>query len=72
MDLSKIPVGKNPPWELNVIIEVPLCGHPVMYEIDKESGAMFVDRFLHAAMSYPCNYGFVPNTCKRDEADCAA
>jgi inorganic pyrophosphatase len=49
------------PWELSVIIEVPLCGHPVKYEFDKDTCAMIVGRFLHAAMSYPCNYGFVPN-----------
>ncbi len=66
MDLNRIGVGKNPPWDLNVIIEVPLGGHPVKYEVDKESGAMFVDRFLHTAMHYPCNYGFVPHTLSED------
>lgn len=66
MDMSKISVGRNPPWEINVIIEVPLGGEPVKYEIDKESGAMFVDRFLHTAMRYPCNYGFVPHTLADD------
>ncbi len=66
MDLSKIPVGRNPPWELNVIIEVPLGGQPVKYEMDKDSGALFVDRFLHTAMTYPCNYGFVPHTLAAD------
>ena len=66
MDLNRIPVGSNPPWDLNVIIEVPLGGHPVKYEVDKESGAMFVDRFLHTAMHYPCNYGFVPHTLSED------
>ncbi len=66
MDLSKIPVGRNPPWELNVIIEVPLGGEPVKYEMDKDSGAMFVDRFLHTAMTYPCNYGFIPHTLAAD------
>ena len=66
MDLSKIAVGRNPPWEVNVIIEVPLGGEPVKYEIDKASGAMFVDRFLHTAMRYPCNYGFVPHTLAAD------
>ena len=66
MDLSKIPPGQNPPWDLNVVIEVPLGGEPVKYEMDKASGAMFVDRFLHTAMTYPCNYGFVPHTLAAD------
>src|SRR5918992_3446575 len=62
MDLSRIPVGENPPHEVNVIIEIPQGGAPVKYEIDKQSGAMFVDRFLHTAMFYPANYGFIPHT----------
>lgn len=66
MDITKIPVGKNPPWDLNVIIEVPLGGEPVKYELDKASGAMFVDRFLHTAMRYPTNYGFLPHTLAAD------
>ena len=66
MDLKKIPVGKNPPNDVNVVIEIPLKGDPVKYEVDKESGAMFVDRFLHTAMYYPCNYGFIPNTLSED------
>ena len=66
MDLSKIPPGVNPPWDLNVVIEVPLGGEPVKYELDKESGAIFVDRFLHTAMRYPCNYGFIPHTLAAD------
>ncbi|MGF1611599.1 MAG: inorganic diphosphatase [Kiloniellales bacterium] len=66
MDLSKVPVGRNPPWEVNVVIEVPLGGEPVKYEFDKASGAIFVDRFLHTAMRYPCNYGFVPHTLAAD------
>ncbi len=66
MDLSKIPIGHNPPWDVNVIIEVPLGGVPVKYEMDKASGAMFVDRFLHTAMHYPMNYGFVPHTMSDD------
>ena len=61
MDLKKVAVGQNPPWDVNVVIEVPLGSEPVKYELDKESGAMFVDRFLHTSMSYPCNYGFVPH-----------
>ncbi|HYD29869.1 MAG TPA: inorganic diphosphatase [Azospirillaceae bacterium] len=66
MDISKIPVGKNPPWDVNVIIEIPLHGEPVKYEVDKESGAMYVDRFLHTAMYYPANYGFIPHTVSGD------
>ncbi len=66
MDISKIPIGRNPPWEVNVIIEVPLGGEPVKYEMDKDSGAMFVDRFLHTSMRYPTNYGFIPHTLAAD------
>lgn len=66
MDLSKIAVGKNPPEEVNVIIEVPMGSSPVKYECDKDSGAIFVDRFLSTAMFYPCNYGFIPNTLSGD------
>ena len=66
MDLSKVPVGRNAPYELNVFIEIPMGGNPVKYELDKDSGAMFVDRFLHTAMYYPCNYGFIPHTLSDD------
>lgn len=66
MDMKLIPVGKNPPHEVNVIIEVPMGQHPVKYEFDKDSGALFVDRFVHTAMYYPCNYGFVPHTLSGD------
>lgn len=66
MNINAIPAGKNPPWDLNVVIEIPLGGEPVKYEVDKESGALFVDRFLHTAMYYPCNYGFVPHTLADD------
>ncbi len=66
MDISKIPVGENPPFDINVIIEVPLGGEPTKYEMDKDSGAMFVDRFLYTAMRYPCNYGFIPHTLSDD------
>src|SRR5262249_36997391 len=62
MDIASIPVGDNPPHEVNVIIEIPQGGAPVKYEIYKKSGAMFVDRFLHTAMFYPANYGFIPTT----------
>jgi len=66
MDLSHIKVGENPPHEVNVIIEIPQGGVPVKYEMDKASGAMFVDRFLHTAMFYPANYGFIPHTLSED------
>lgn len=66
MDLKKIQVGKNPPADINVIIENPVGGDPVKYELDKETGAMFVDRFLHTAMHYPGNYGFIPHTLSGD------
>ena len=66
MDLSKIPVGKDAPHDINVVIEIPLGGVPIKYEVDKDSGAMFVDRFLHTAMHYPVNYGFVPHTLSND------
>lgn len=66
MDFSKIPAGKNPPDEVYAIIENPKGGDPVKYEVDKDSGAMFVDRFLHTAMSYPGNYGFIPHTLSGD------
>ena len=66
MNIDAIPIGKNPPDDLNVIIEVPLGGEPIKYEIDKASGAMFVDRFLYTSMRYPCNYGFIPHTLSLD------
>ena len=59
MDISKIPTGSNPPAEINAVIEIPQGGVPVKYELDKGSGAVFVDRFLHTAMFYPGNYGFI-------------
>ena len=55
MDITKISAGQNPPDDLNVIVEVPLGGDPIKYEIDKASGAMFVDRYLYTEMRYPCN-----------------
>lgn len=66
MDIKKIPIGKKPPKDVNVIIEIPLRADPVKYEVDKESGAMYVDRFLHTAMHYPVNYGFIPHTLSDD------
>jgi len=68
MDISKISAGKDVPNDVNVIIEIPVGGVPVKYEVDKDSGALFVDRFLQTAMFYPCNYGFIPHT-KSDDGD---
>ncbi len=66
MNISKISAGSNVPEEINVIIEIPMNSDPVKYEFDKESGAIFVDRFMQTAMYYPCNYGFVPHTLSDD------
>lgn len=66
MLIDKIPVGENAPWDVNVIIEVPMGAEPIKYEMDKDSGALFVDRYLHTAMTYPCNYGFIPHTLSGD------
>ena len=62
MSLDKVPTGKKPPDDINVIIEIPLNGEPIKYEVDKDTGAIFVDRILGTSMYYPCNYGYVPNT----------
>ena len=66
MDIAKLPPGKNPPHEINVLIEVPLRSDPIKYEYDKESGFIFVDRYLYTTMFYPCNYGFIPQTLSLD------
>jgi inorganic pyrophosphatase len=66
MDISKIAIGRAPPFDVNAVIEIPQGGEPVKYELDKDSGAMFVDRFLHTAMFYPGNYGFIPHTLSED------
>ncbi len=70
MDVTKIPIGRNPPHDVHALIEIPLGGVPVKYELDKESGALFVDRFLHTAMFYPGNYGFIPQTLSADGDPC--
>jgi inorganic pyrophosphatase len=70
MDISRITSGKNPPKDIHAVIEIPLGGVPVKYEIDKKSGALFVDRFLHTAMFYPGNYGFIPHTLSADGDPC--
>jgi inorganic pyrophosphatase len=66
MRIDAITIGHNPPEDVNVIIEVPVGGQPIKYELDKEAGTLVVDRFLHTSMSYPGNYGFVPHTLSED------
>ena len=66
MRLDAIKIGNNPPYDINVVIEVPVGGEPIKYEMDKPSGALFVDRFLYTPMRYPGNYGFVPHTLSSD------
>ena len=70
MNLNAVSIGKNPPHDVNVIIEVPIGGEPIKYEMDKDSGALMVDRFLYTAMRYPGNYGFVPHTLSGDGDPC--
>ena len=70
MRLDAIPIGDNPPHEVNVVVEVPLGGEPIKYELDKASGTLFVDRFLYTAMRYPGNYGFIPHTLSDDGDPC--
>jgi inorganic pyrophosphatase len=70
MDVNRISSGRNPPKDVHVVVEIPLGGNPVKYEIDKASGALFVDRFLHTAMFYPGNYGFIPQTLSGDGDPC--
>jgi inorganic pyrophosphatase len=66
MQIDAIHIGNNPPDDVNVIIEVPIGGEPIKYEMDKASGTLVVDRFLHTPMRYPGNYGFVPHTLSDD------
>lgn len=66
MNLDRVGPGDNPPDEINVIIEIPLRGEPVKYELDKQTGALFVDRYLNTSMVYPCNYGYIPRTLALD------
>ncbi|PZU86456.1 MAG: inorganic diphosphatase [Shinella sp.] len=66
MRIDAIAIGKNPPEDVNVIIEVPVGGQPIKYEMDKDAGALVVDRFLYTPMTYPGNYGFVPHTLSED------
>lgn len=66
MNLDRVSSGKDVPNDVNVIVEIPAHSDPVKYEVDKETGAMFVDRFMGTAMYYPCNYGYVPHTLSGD------
>ena len=66
MRIDAISIGNNPPEDVNVIIEVPMGGQPIKYELDKDAGTLVVDRFLYTPMSYPGNYGFVPHTLSDD------
>lgn len=70
MDIQRIPIGRNPPHDVNAVIEIPQGGLPIKYELDKDSGALWVDRFLHTAMFYPGNYGFIPHTLSADGDPC--
>ncbi len=70
MRLEAVSIGNNPPEEVNVVIEVPIGGEPIKYEMDKEAGALVVDRFLYTAMRYPGNYGFIPHTLSDDGDPC--
>jgi inorganic pyrophosphatase len=66
MRIDAIPIGTNPPHDINVIVEVSIGGEPIKYELDKPSGTLFVDRMLYTAMRYPGNYGFIPHTLSGD------
>jgi len=66
MRIDAIAIGRNPPEDVNVIVEVPVGGQPIKYEMDKEAGTLVVDRFLYTPMTYPGNYGFVPHTLSGD------
>ena len=66
MRLDAIPIGNSPPDDVNVVVEVGIGGEPIKYEMHKDAGTLFVDRFLHTPMRYPGNYGFVPHTLSED------
>ena len=70
MNLDRVPAGKDVPNDCNVIIEIPMRADPIKYEVDKETGAVFVDRFMATAMHYPCNYGYIPRTLSDDGDPC--
>ena len=66
MNLDRVTTGRDVPNDINVIIEIPMNAEPIKYEVDKETGAMFVDRFMSTAMHYPCNYAYIPHTLSGD------
>ncbi len=70
MRLDAISIGSNPPYDINVVIEVPIGGEPIKYEMDKAAGTLVVDRFLYTPMRYPGNYGFIPHTLSEDGDPC--
>jgi inorganic pyrophosphatase len=70
MRIDAVSIGRNPPHEVNVIVEVPVGGEPIKYEMDKEAGTLVVDRFLYTSMRYPGNYGFIPHTLSDDGDPC--
>ena len=70
MRLEALSIGRDPPREVNVVVEVPVGGEPIKYEMDKASGALVVDRFLYTSMRYPGNYGFIPHTLSEDGDPC--
>ena len=70
MNLDAIAIGKDPPHDVNVLVEVPIGGEPIKYEMDKAAGTLVVDRFLYTAMRYPGNYGFIPHTLSGDGDPC--
>jgi inorganic pyrophosphatase len=70
MNLDRVSAGKDVPNDCNVVVEIPMHGDPIKYEVDKETGAVFVDRFLSTAMRYPCNYGYIPHTLSEDGDPC--
>ena len=70
MNLDRVPAGNDVPDDCNVVIEIPMHGDPIKYEVDKETGAVFVDRFMSTAMHYPCNYGYIPRTLSDDGDPC--
>ena len=70
MFLDAVPAGLDPPHDVNVLIEIPIGGEPIKYELNKEAGILVVDRFLHTSMRYPGNYGFIPHTLSDDGDPC--
>src|SRR6476659_10114732 len=70
MSLDRVPAGADVPNDCNVVVEIPMHGEPIKYEVDKATGAVFVDRFMSTSMHYPCNYGYIPQTLSEDGDPC--